>query len=162
MKISIPDGPEVIIIGVTDQVFTFKDDSGTEWHWNASAGMRIADASGRPPSAFYPSDHGLDIPQLLRQYPDLDLDYARKADTTKPILFVPFPGGTSVLIDGWHRLAGAILHEMPCLLCFELTEEERDQILVLKIPPKAESPKLVPMALTRSRQAPCPKGGHRP
>ena len=141
--------PEIVLLSLTDQVFTFKDDSGTEWHWNASAGMRIADASGRPPSAFYPSDHGLDIPQLLKQYPDLDLDYARKADTTKPILFVPFECGTSVLIDGWHRLAGAILHGMPCLLCFELTEAERDEILVRKIPLR---PRLAPMAPTRYRE----------
>ena len=149
MPAAAQDSPRTVVLCVTDQVFTFRDDSGTEWHWNASAGMRIADASGRPPSAFYPSDHGLDIPQLLKQYPDLDLDYARKADTTRPILFVPFEGGTSVLIDGWHRLAGAILHEMLCLLCFELTEAERDEILVMKIPLR---PRLTPMARARYKE----------
>ncbi len=153
------EGTEIVVLNLTDQVFTFVDSEGGEWHWNASAGMRIAEASGRKPLAFYPSDHGLDIPQLKRQYESLDLDYARTTDVTRPILFVPFTNGTSVLCDGWHRLAHAILLGIPFVPCHELTEAERDSILVMKIPPKVplKPPRLAPMALTRQR----PKGGHR-
>ena len=65
--------------------------------------MRLVEASGRQPLTFFPGDHGLTVEYLQEQYPDLDLDYAKTTDVTRPILFVPFEGGTSVLIDGWHR-----------------------------------------------------------
>jgi hypothetical protein len=141
-----PEGTEIVVLNLSDQVFTFVDALGGEWHWNASQGMRIVEASGRKPCAFYPSDHGLDIPQLQRQYETLDLDYAKTTDLTRPILFVPFHDGTSVLCDGWHRLAHAILLGVPCLLCHELTEAERDQILVMHLPLKPKAPRLQPMA----------------
>jgi hypothetical protein len=156
MNLADPMGEtEIVVLNLTDQVFTFVDALGGEWHWNASQGMRIVEASGRAPCAFYPSDHGLDIPQLQRQYESLDLDYAKTTDLTRPILFVPFHDGTSVLCDGWHRLAHALLLGVPCLLCHELTEAERDQILVMRIPPPAKPKKLTPMTL------PIPKGGQK-
>ena len=166
MNTSIAEETKVIFLNVTDQVFSFKDDSGTEWHWNASAGMRLIEQAPRPPCAFHPSEHGLTIEHLHKQYTGLDESYALTTDLRQPILFVPFPGGTSVLIDGWHRLAKTILIGAPFLLCYELTEKERDEILVMKIPPKpqlvsANPPRLAPMAPTRSREAPRPKGGHR-
>ena len=157
MENILPGLPRIILLSACDQVFTFKDEDGCEWHWNASAGMRLIEQAPRPPCAFYPSDHGLTIEQLRKQYPDLDESYSLTTDLREPILFVPFPGGTSVLIDGWHRTARAVLEGVPFLLCYELTEEERDQILVMKIPPgtPAQPSKLLPMT-TR------PKGGHRP
>ena len=131
-----------LVLLVDDQIFTFTDASGIQWHWNASAGMRIALSDGRTPLAFWPEDHGLTIQQVQSQYPELDLDYARTADLSRPILFVPFHDGTSVLIDGWHRLARAVQEGVPYLLCYELTAAERDQILVMKVPPK---PRLAPL-----------------
>ena len=162
MNLASPDEPGIVVLDISDQVFTFVDAQGAEWHWNASAGVRLVEASGRQPSAFHPSDHGLTISKLQGQYADLDLDYARTTNPTRPILFVPFWDGTSILIDGWHRTAGAILRGIPFLLCHELTKEEAEQVLVMKIPPpEAKSPKLAPMAPTRSREAPHPKGEHR-
>ena len=123
--------------------------------------MRLVQASGRQPMAFYPSDHGLTIPYLQKQYPDIDLDYAKTTDVTRPILFVPFWDGTSVLIDGWHRTLRAVLEGIPFLLCHELTESERDEVLVMKspapvmkIPPKAQPPKLAPMDTKKGRRKP--------
>ncbi|MGC4044735.1 MAG: hypothetical protein QM758_13160 [Armatimonas sp.] len=129
-------GPGILLLSLSDQVFTFVDAEGGQWHWNASEGMRIALASGREPLAFYPTDHGLDIPQLQSQYTDLDLEYALTTDLTKPILFIPFWDGTHVLIDGWHRLAHAVLKGVPYLLAHELTPEEAAQVLVMRIPLK--------------------------
>lgn len=140
-------GPGIVLLSLSDQVFTFVDAEGGQWHWNASEGMRIVLESGREPQAFYPSDHGLDIPQLQSQYTDLDMDYALVTDLTKPILFVPFWDGTHVLIDGWHRLAHAVLKGIPCLLCHELTEEEANQVLVLRIAPEKKREPLLPMQL---------------
>ena len=140
----LSDDPSVIALDITDQVFTFLDEEGTEWHWNASAGMRLVEATGRRPLAFYPSDHGLTIAHLVRQYPDLDLDYAKATDVTKPILFVPFWNGTSVLIDGWHRLSRSLQEGIPLVLCHELTQEEAEQILILKLPARPKAPELLP------------------
>ena len=150
------EAPKVVYLHVTDQVFSFKDEEGWEWHWNASAGMRLVERTPRPPCAFYPSDHGLTIEHLRKQYTGLDESYALTTDLREPILFVPFPGGTSILIDGWHRLAKTVLIGIPFLLCYELTEAERDEILVMKIPPKtsAQFPRLLPMTTH-------PKGGNR-
>jgi hypothetical protein len=150
------EGPGVVYLHITDQVYQFIDADGIEWHWNASQGMRIAESSGRQPLAFYPSDCGLDAAQLKRQYPDLDEAYALTTDLTKPILFIPFKDGTSVLIDGWHRTLGAVLRGIPFLLSHELTPAERDSILVMKIPPKPQTPRLQPMAPTNKHR---PKGG---
>ncbi|MGC4044856.1 MAG: hypothetical protein QM758_13770 [Armatimonas sp.] len=118
--------PAIIILSMSDQVFQFTDEEGTEWHWNASQGMRIALASGKGPMAFYPSDCGLDEAQVRSQYPELDETYALTTDLSKPVLFVPFTNGTSILIDGWHRLFNAIRRGVPYLLSYELTPEERD------------------------------------
>jgi hypothetical protein len=151
------ESPGVVVLHITDQVFQFNDESGTEWHWNASQGMRIVLAAGREPEAFYPGDSGLDEAQIRRQYPDIDEAYALTTDLTKPILFIPFHDGTHVLIDGWNRLLHAVLKGVPFLLCYTLTEAERDRVLVLKIPPQVKPRRLVPMA----RPAP-KKGGRRP
>jgi hypothetical protein len=157
------DGPKVIVLHTDDQVFGFTDSQGCEWHWNAGKGMRLVQASERQPLTFYPSDHGLTIPYLRKQYPDLDLEYAKTTDVTRPILFVPFHDGTSILIDGWHRCGRAVLEGIPFLLCHELTQQEAEQCLVMKIPPKTKEtqietlskpqpPKLAPMETTRGRQ----------
>ena len=87
--------PKVIVLRTDDQVFTFKDHSGTEWHWNASEGMRLVEASGRTPLAFYPSDHGLTVEILRKQYESLDEAYALTTDLSRPILFVPFFDGNA-------------------------------------------------------------------
>ena len=150
-------GPKVIVLQTDDQVFCFTDSNGCEWHWNAGAGMRLVEASGRQPMTFFPSDHGLTVEYLQKQYPDLDLDYARTTDVTRPILFVPFWNETSVLIDGWHRAARAVMEDIPFLLCHELTLQEAEQVLVMKIPPK---PKLAPMELQKGPQG--QKGRRKP
>lgn len=125
---------------VTDQIFTFTDATGTEWHWNASLGYRLIEQAPREPMAFYPSDSGIDMVHLRQRYPTLDEEYAKTVDLSRPILFVPFHDGTSVLADGWHRLARTLMEGIPFLLCYELTPEEAEQVLILKIPPKKGKP----------------------
>jgi hypothetical protein len=143
--------PKIIELNLSDQVFTFTDATGTEWHWNASKGYRLIEQSPRPSLEFWPSDHGIDLAHLHHRYPDLDEQYARTVDLSKPILFVPFEGGTSVLVDGWHRLARCVMEGIPCLPCYELTPQEAEQVLVMKIPPR---PKLAPMDTKKGRRKP--------
>ena len=143
--------PKVIELNLSDQVFTFTDATGTEWHWNASKGYRLIEQNPRASLEFWPSDHGIDLAHLRQRYPDLDEEYARTVDLSRPILFVPFEGGTSVLIDGWHRLARAVIEGIPCLPCYELTLQEAQQVLVVKIPPR---PKLAPMDTKKGRRKP--------
>ena len=33
--------PKIIELNLSDQVFTFTDTTGTQWHWNASKGYRL-------------------------------------------------------------------------------------------------------------------------
>ena len=126
----------LVELQVTDQVFTFTDAMGTQWHWNASLGYRLIEQAPREPMAFYPAGSGIDMAHLRQRYPTLDEEYAKTADLLRPILFVPFHDGTSVLADGWHRMARALMEGIPFLLCYELTPEEAEQVLLLKIPPR--------------------------
>ena len=143
--------PKVIELNLSDQVFTFTDATGTQWHWNASKGYRLIKQAPRPTMEFYPSDCGIDMAHLRQRYPDLDEQYAKTVDLSKPILFLPFHDGTSVLCDGWHRLARAVMEGITCLPCYELTPQEAEQVLVMKIPPK---PKLAPMDTQKGRRKP--------
>jgi hypothetical protein len=118
----------------TDQVYSFEDNKGTEWHWNASLGMRLIELVSREPKLFYPSDHGIDLAHLRQRYPDIDENHAAKADLSRPILFVPFHDGTSVLVDGWHRLWRAVSEGVESLPCYELTPEEARACLIAQLP----------------------------
>ncbi len=146
--------PRVVRLGLSDQVFTFTDATGTEWHWNASLGYQLIEQAPRPPMEFYPSDSGIDMAHLRQRYPSLNEEYAKTVDLSRPILFLPFHDGTSVLCDGWHRLARAVMEGIPCLPCYELTPEEAEQVLVIKIPPKSQLPKLAPMDTQKGRRKP--------
>lgn len=118
----------------TDQVYSFEDMQGTEWHWNASLGMRLIELVPRETKLFYPSDHGIDLAHLRKRYPDIDESYAAKADLSRPILFVPFHDGTSVLVDGWHRLWRAVSEQVEFLPFYELTPEEANVCLIAQLP----------------------------
>ncbi|WP_309723167.1 hypothetical protein, partial [Armatimonas sp.] len=72
----------------------------------------------------------------------------------------PFWNGTSVLIDGWHRAARAVMEGIPFLLCHELTLQEAKQVLVMKIPPKAKPQKLAPIHTQKGPQG--QKGRRKP
>ena len=158
---SLPEDEKVsrvIELNLRDQVFTFTDATGTQWHWNDSKGYRLIEQAPRPTMEFYPSDSGIDIVHIRKRYPTLNEEYAKKVDLSKPILFVPFHDGTSVLIDGWHRLARCVMEGIACLPCYELTPEEAEQILVIKVPPQSKGtppvPKLAPMDTKKGRQKP--------
>ena len=130
--------PRFVELDLSDQVFTFTDATGTEWHWNASLGYRLIGQAPREALEFYPSDCDIDMVHIRRRYPDLDEEYAKTVDLSRPILFVPFHDGTSVLCDGWHRLARCVMEGIPSLLCYELTPQEAEQVLVMKIPPRSK------------------------
>ena len=149
--------PRFVELDLSDQVFTFTDATGTEWHWNASLGYRLIEQAPREVLEFYPSDSGIDMAHLRQRYPSLNEEYAKTVDLSRPILFLPLHDGTSVLIDGWHRLSRAVMEGIPCLLCYELTPQEAEQVLVVKIPPK---PKLAPMDTQKGPQG--QKGRRKP
>lgn len=118
----------------TDQVYSFEDSQGIEWHWNASLGMRLVELVPREPKLFYPNDHGIDLAHLRQRYPDINESHAAKADLSRPILFAPFHDGTSVLLDGWHRLWRAVSESVESLPCYELTPQEANVCLIAQLP----------------------------
>lgn len=117
----------------TDQIYSFVDSEDIEWHWNASLGMRLIELVPRETKLFYPSDHGIDLAHLRKRYPDIDESHAAHADLSRPILFVPFHDGTSVLVDGWHRLWRAVSESVEFLPCYELTPEEAAACLIARL-----------------------------
>jgi hypothetical protein len=65
----------------------------------------------------------------------MDIDHVLTCDLSVPLLFVPF-AGRHQLVDGWHRLARALIEgetlglaELPAFL---LTQEEADSLLLFR------------------------------
>lgn len=146
---SSEEPPRVVRLDLSDQVFTFTDGTGTQWHWNASKGYRLIEQAPREVMEFCPAESQIDLAHLRERYLNLDEEYAKTVDLSRPILFVPFHDGTSVLIDGWHRLWRAVSEGIECVPCYELTPKEAEQVLIMKIPPK---PKLARMDTKKGKR----------
>jgi hypothetical protein len=114
--------------------FSHEADDGTLRAWDVTRGNEIA--KRHTLETFRPADFHM-TPEWIRQnYEELDWDYARTADLTRPLLVIPFGEQEILLIDGWHRLARAVLEgieELPMIL---LTREEADSIQWLHLPPE--------------------------
>ena len=128
----------VIEIGLEAvEVYEFTDGAdGRRYLWNATAGRRIAEASGRPYVTVYPEEAGITKETLAKLAPDLDLRRALALPALAlltPVLFVPHRG-PHVLIDGWHRVAKAVHQGFPCLPAYVLTEEEAESIRLEALP----------------------------
>ncbi len=117
-----------------DETFTFQHEGHT-LVWNISKANRIIEASPREPDFFRPFEQGVTREQIQDRYPALDWEYAKAVDLTRPLLFVPYRG-LAQLVDGWHRLARAILEGVAELPAYLLTEEEARECLVLHRTPE--------------------------
>ena len=113
--------------------FVQEDLTGRIRAWDVTlAGQVVAD--GRQPQAFSLTAHAVTEEFIREHYEGINLEYARTCDLSKPILAVP-QGETITIIDGWHRLARAVLEEVPELPMHLLTQEEADAVLWLDLPP---------------------------
>ncbi|MES2464663.1 MAG: hypothetical protein V4671_29220 [Armatimonadota bacterium] len=133
----LPGMPKAALIlkvgNLGDQVYSFEDEDGWQYHWNVSEGMRLAKARGEL-LTFSPREHGITLGEIERRYPELDVEHALHADLSEPLLFVPF-NGKSQLADGWHRMYKAVLTGRDELLVYHLTQEEADSCLLCVLPP---------------------------
>lgn len=128
------EGMGVIVVGsLSDPVYSYEDETGRQFHWNVNAALAFAQAR----NAVYTislSDMGVTIDTVRKQYHGLDEAHALTTDLSRPLLFVPI-GEKVWLIDGWHRVAKALLAGVDMLFAYFLTQEEADACLLLTLPP---------------------------
>ena len=104
---------------MSGQVFVFG-----RWEWDVDAALELV-ADGRPTGR---------VPMAalapLVGFMDVDFDHAAAADLSQPVLLAPFPDadGANMVIDGWHRVARALLLGVPDLPAVRLTEAEGDAV----------------------------------
>ena len=134
LKLSLPSGEEVVLDNLFDQLFSTETDDGTQYHWNATQGLRLAEKRGVVHSVSL-SQMGVTIESIREQYDDMNEFYALSTDLSKPLLFVPLEGKDK-LVDGWHRLFKAAFLGVDELPAYILTQEEADSCLVCKLAPQ--------------------------
>jgi hypothetical protein len=134
LRIVREDGSVLQFQSLTDQVYSLEDEQdGTQYHWSVSEALRRAEARGQLYTVSL-SECGITLEKVRALYVGLDEAYALTTELTKPLLFVPFKGKDQ-LIDGWHRVAHALLTGVDVLPACFLTQEEADACLVCKLPP---------------------------
>ena len=81
----------------------------------------------------------VDVSELwpwLHQGIEVDWEAIKQAperfDLTRPLIIAPRGDGTELVIDGWHRIARAMLWEIRDLTAVILTEEETAQVRTIK------------------------------
>lgn len=133
LKIVREDGSEIQIKSLMDQVFSLETPSGWQYHWSISEARRYAEAR-RELWSISLSEYQMTLERLREHYPDVDETYALTTDLTNPLIFVPLENAIQ-LIDGFHRLAKALLTNVDILPAYFLTQEEADACLVCSLPP---------------------------
>lgn len=133
LRIVCPDGRELNIQSLTDQVYSMEDDQGWQWHWSVSEALKRAQARGEIFTVSL-SEMGITTERIRRQYDDMDETYALSTDLARPLIFVPFRDKHQ-LVDGWHRLFKASVLGVDELFAYFLTLQEADECLVCKLPP---------------------------
>jgi hypothetical protein len=128
-----PDGSQIRLGTLTDQVFSFQTEDGWQIHWSVNEARRRAEASA-PLMTISLAETGMTREILLRLYPSLDEAHALTTDLTKPLLFVPLDD-ECVLIDGHHRTLKALLTGVDILPCYVLSQEDTDASRILLLPP---------------------------
>jgi hypothetical protein len=116
-----------------DEKFEFQHEGHT-YVWNISKAWRLIEETPRPLDYFRPAEQGVTVEHLQERYPSLDWEYAKTTDLSRPLLFVPF-NGKAQLIDGYHRVAKAVLEGIEELPAYQLTQDEADECLLLHLPP---------------------------
>jgi len=133
MRLLRPDGAEVFLGSFLDQVYSFEDNDGTQYHWSVAEATRRAQVRG----AYWTvslSEIGLTCASIRARYQGLDEAHALTRDLSKPLLFVPF-NGSHQLIDGWHRLFKAATTGVDVLPALVLTQEDADASLIVRLAP---------------------------
>jgi hypothetical protein len=123
-----------------EETFVFEH-AGHTFVWNVTQAERILENAPREVEWFHLQEQGVTVEHIRERYPDLDWEYAKAADLSCPLLFVPFAGNAQ-MIDGWHRLARAAMEGIPELPAYLLTEAEANDCLVLHLPAVDYSPSL--------------------
>lgn len=133
MKIIRPDGVEVYLGSLFDQVYSMEDTNGRQYHWSVTQARQLAEARGTLWTVSL-GEIGITCEFIHAQYQGLDEAHAMTTDLSHPLLFVPF-GESHQLIDGWHRLFKAALLGVDVLPAWCLSQEDADASLVLELPP---------------------------
>ena len=114
--------------------FSHEAKDGTLRAWDVTEGNAIV-RDGRPTEIFSLIEHEVTREKIDAIYNNLDWEYAKTTDTTKPLLVAPFQGEI-LLLDGWHRLSRAVIEGIDELPMYLLTEEEAERIQWLCLPSK--------------------------
>ena len=125
--------PDIRLETILDQVYSYEDPAGWQFHWNVTEGMKQAKTTGELCPILL-AEYGITPEFVHSQYQGLDEAYALTTDLDEPLLFVPFDDKVR-LIDGWHRLLNAALTGVEILPAYFLTYEEADACLVCCLPP---------------------------
>lgn len=133
LEIIRPDGSRIHLGSLTDQVYSFQDEEGWQYHWSVTEARKRAEANSELVTISL-SETGMTADIAKRLYPGLDEHYALTTDLSKPLLFVPLDN-ECVLIDGWHRTLKALLTGVDVLPCYILSQEDADASRILLLPP---------------------------
>jgi len=133
MRLVRPDGAEVFLGSLLDQVYSFEDDDGWQYHWSVAEATRRALVRGEYWTVCL-SEIGLSCESIRARYQDLDEAHALTRDLSRPLLLVPFKQSHQ-LIDGWHRLFKAAKTGVDVLPALALSQEDADASLVVRLAP---------------------------
>ncbi len=133
MNLLRPDGVEVYLGSLFDQVYSMEDVEGWQYHWSVPEATNRAHLRGELVTVSL-SEMGITCHVIRNQYQGLNEIHALGRDLRLPLLFVPFRESHQ-LIDGWHRLFKAAATGVDVLPAYCLSQEDADASLVLKLPP---------------------------
>jgi hypothetical protein len=131
-----------VFLGSTlTEVYTFRDEDGTEYLFDVAEGLKRAKVRGRLLD-FSPQECGITAGEIRSRYPDIDEARARALPLEAlavPILFVPWKG-KHLCIDGWHRILRAVLTGIHVLPAYLLSPADTQQIILSRRPPGEVGP----------------------
>lgn len=128
-----PDGTQIDLGTAEDQVFSFQDEEGTQYHWSVQEARKRAE-DHCVLGVVCLKEAGMTPDRLRQLYQGLDEDYAMTTDLSRPLLILPLDG-KHVLADGWHRAFRAAMTGVDILPCYVLSEEDAEACLIVKLPP---------------------------
>ena len=85
MKLVRPDGAEVFLGSLLDQVYSFEDNDGTQYHWSVAEASQRALLRGQYGTVSL-SEIGLTCASIRARYQGLDEAHALTRDLSKPLL----------------------------------------------------------------------------
>ena len=131
--LATPGRREIVVGALQDQVYSYEDETGRQFHWSVTSALAFAQARNEVFTISL-SEMGVTLPLVRAQYQGLDERHALTCDLSQPLLFVPI-GEKVRLLDGWHRVAKALMIGVDVLPACFLTQEEADACLLLTTEP---------------------------